>query len=192
MSATAPLAAFVSRFGSAAASTAPVGVRLDALPPDFPRPVLELWRLHGFGTYDNGLIWTHPPPDFDGVIEEWTGLGSKESALIARFSFGDFAMWARGRVFFVSVHTGHVQEVPGIDFLFDEMFCDDEFLDNFAGRPLHKQCTRSLGAILADECFAFVPALALGGNKSADTVRKALLLEHLALLAQINGPVNLF
>jgi hypothetical protein len=150
-----------------------------------------LWRLHGFGAYANGLIWTHSPEDFEAVIEGWTGLGSKEAALVARFSFGDFAVWARGRVFFLNVHRGYVEELPGVDFLFEEMLCDDAFLDDFARRPLHIECTQRLGSLSADQCFGFVPALALGGTESADSVHKAPLREHLALLAQFNGPVSL-
>ncbi|BAB52836.1 T6SS immunity protein Tdi1 domain-containing protein [Mesorhizobium japonicum] len=187
-----PLEAFNARFGS----PAPVGLAsseiLEPLPPGFPDALGEYWGQRGFGAYGDQLIWTQPPGSFDDVIEEWIGTGAKDSVLLVRFSFGDFVVWARGRTFFVNVHRGYAEELPAdVGFLFDEMLCDDAFLDNFVRRPLHAECRRRLGGLSAGDCFAFVPALALGGTESPESVQKVRMREHLAFLAQVNGPVNI-
>jgi hypothetical protein len=187
-----PLDAFVSRFGSPAAVTLPSSHSLDSLPPGFPDSLCDYWRVHGFGAYAEGLIWTHPLSDFEAIIEEWVGTRLKDAVLLVRFSFGDFVLWTRKRVFFVSVHRGYVEELPSdVSFLFDEMLCDDVFLEKFARRSLHLQCNRRLGALSTDQCFGFVPALALGGAENADAVSKVQMGEHLAFLAQVNGPVKI-
>lgn len=164
----------------------------ESLPQGFPQPMLDLWSRAGFGCYSDGLIWTQPPSDLAAVIEEWTNLPPTKAALIARFSFGDFAFWAGGRIFFLNVHRGRLEELPSdVEFLFEELLADDEFLENFLRLKLHRQCSGELGLLTAEECFGFVPALALGGTESVGSVAKVRLREHLAILAQVNGPVPL-
>jgi hypothetical protein len=168
------------------------GSTVAALPRDLPAELVEHWRLYGFGGYGEGLIWTHPPNHLEAVIEEWTGLSTREAVLVARFSFGDFMMWARGNVYFVNVHLGWIEELPeDPGFVFDEILCDDKFLDSFVRRPLHQECTRRLGSLSAEECFAFVPALAFAGTESVESVQKVAVREQLAFLAQLNGPIAL-
>jgi hypothetical protein len=187
-----PLKAFHARFGSPAPVVHADSERLELLPSGFPEVLREYWREHGFGAYGEQLIWTQPPDDFAAIVEEWIGTSAKDAALLVRFSFGDFVVWARGQIFFVNVHRGYLEELlPDVSFLFDEMLCDDAFLDNFVRRPLHVECRRRLGSLSSSACFAFVPALALGGTESSDAVQKVSIREHLALLAQVNGPLSI-
>lgn len=187
-----PFETFASRFGRAANSFAWSGGEDIHVPAGVSEPLRRLWALHGFGSYGDGLIWTPRPSTFADLLPEWTGLSSDRAVVIARFSFGDFAFWFDHRLFFVNVHRGHLEELPGDpEFLFDEMLCDDVFLDDFLRRQLHEVCTDRLGQVAQDECFGFVPALALGGTEHLDKVRKVKLREHLAMLARINGPLPL-
>ncbi len=185
------LKAFIARYGSPIRYQS-YSKELNRLPSKFPQPIQELFELQGYGSYGQDLIWTHPAEDFGPVIEEWTGAKLNSAAILARFSFGDFGMWYRGRVFFVAVHRHFVEELPSeASFFFDEMLCDDKFLDSFGRRDLHDECSKRYGKLKADECYAFVPALAAGGTETIESVQKAPLREHLAMLAQMSGPLKL-
>jgi hypothetical protein len=189
---TLELTAFLERYGKPAGSFAgPNPVAASSVPAGFPAQMRALWERDGFGSYADGLIWTHPPTRLAAVIASWFGSGSDRACLVFRFSFGDFILWDSGRTFFVNVHRGGIEEVPDVAFVANEMLCDDTFLDKFLRRRLHQQCTRILGQLAADECFAFVPALALGGHDSPEFVQKVKIREHLALLAEIHGPVHI-
>ncbi|GAB1545475.1 hypothetical protein NUACC21_81510 [Scytonema sp. NUACC21] len=54
---------------------------------------------------------------------------------------------------------------------------------------LHFQSVTRLGQLSPDECFAFVPAIALGGSETIETVQRVPIQEHLALLAQLVEPI---
>lgn len=185
-----PFPAFAARYGIPESQVTLDNSTVGALPRTLPAELLEHWRLFGFGSYDEGLTWTHPPKEFEAVIEEWTGLSIEEAVLLARFSFGDFVMWARRHVYFVNVHFGRIEELPSDPgFVFDEVLCDDTFLNSFVRHSLHQESVQRLGALTPHQCFAFVPALALGGTESVESVHKVTMREHLAFLAQLNGPI---
>jgi hypothetical protein len=188
----APLARFSERYGLAGEKVAADSGELDILEEVVPRPLLEFWRLQGFGRYADGLIWTHNPASFQDVLTEWTNLPEREAVLIARFSFGDFCFWAEGRAYFADVHLGKATELArDIEFLFDYVLCRDQFLQDVLRLRLHQDCTTRLGRLRAEECFAFVPARALGGPCTPETVQRVALREHLALLAQLAGPIRI-
>ena len=182
-----PFPAFVERFGSPIKES-PLTIDIQAsLPSNFPVPLIEHWRIYGFGSYADGLIWTHPPSQFEAVIEDWTGISRNDAILITRHSFGDFTMWARGHLYFVNVQLGEINKLPEeVDFIFDVMLCDYEFLGKFLRKSLHQECTLKLGKCSAMECFGFVPALALGGTETVESVQKVRMSEYLAILSQIN------
>lgn len=44
-----------------------------------------------------------------------------------------------------------------------------------------------LGELAFDECFGYVPLLALGGPETVDHLQKVKLREHLYLISQVTG-----
>ena len=151
-----------------------------------PSNLIVFWKEYGFGSYAEGLIWTHPPSIFDDLIEEWTGLLPHKASLIFRTSFGDFCLWIQGRAYLFDVHARNVHELTeDIGFLFDYILCREQFLTNVFRSNLHSQSVSKLGKLKADECFTFVPAIGLGGSETIEHIQKVEMREHLALLAQI-------
>jgi hypothetical protein len=132
----------------------------------------------------------HPPQVFSAVIEAWTGLASETAALIARSSFGDFIFYSDQQIRFVDVHRGRIESMPeDVELLLEDILCDETFLEDFLRRSLHDAGVTRLGKPDRHACFGFVPALALGGSESVDSVQTEPLVEHLVFLARLNGPV---
>ena len=52
---------------------------------------------------------------------------------------------------------------------------------------LFERARELLGPPERDECYAFEPALALGGPGTLETIRRVQLREHLGILAQLVG-----
>ena len=156
-----------------------------------PQQLLNFWQQQGFGNYADGLLWTHPPSIFNVLIEEWTGLSPNQAGLIFRSSFGDFCVWNKDRAYLLDIHVGRVDELTrDIEFLFNYILCREQFLRDVLQLELHSQSVDRLGQLNPDECFAFVPARALGGSGTIETVQRVSIQEHLALLAQLVGPVT--
>jgi hypothetical protein len=74
-----------------------------------------------------------------------------------------------------------------IELFFELNLYDDEYLDTVLYRKRHKSAIEALGVIQSDECFAFVPAFALGGSPETSDIEKVKLREHLLFLSQLTG-----
>lgn len=55
---------------------------------------------------------------------------------------------------------------------------------------LYPEAVALLGVPERDQCFGFVPLLALGGAEDVEHLRRVRLREHLAVIAEIAGPMT--
>lgn len=98
-------------------------------------------------------------------------------------------MWRDDEVQYLHVHYGRVGRlIDDVELFFNSSLCSDRYLDKVLWRDLYRKAIRRLGRPEADQCYAFEPALALGGKPTASTLRKVKLREHLGLLAQLVAP----
>ncbi len=156
-----------------------------------PHSIIDFWACYGFGSYADGLIWTHPPVIFDDVIEEWTGLQSHEASFIFRTSLGDFCFWSKNAVYLLDTQYGRVDHIAeSIKFLFNYILCRERFLSDVLNSDMHHQCVQRLGHLTQHECYGFVPVKALGGSGEAETAQKVAMREYLVLLSQLGGAVS--
>ena len=73
--------------------------------------------------------------------------------------------------------------------LFIKFLPDKSFTDDYFDIPLYKKAVAKHGQLAYDECFGFVPLLALGGFKDVDHMDKVKVLEHIYLMYQLTGGV---
>ena len=69
--------------------------------------------------------------------------------------------------------------------LFFSLLIDEDIRDRILRVALYDEAKERLGPPERDECYAFVPALALGGAETADSVQRVKIREHLGVLAQL-------
>ena len=119
------------------------------------------------------------------LLEDWLDLGSEKPLVFLRSSFAHLYFWYEGAVYSLEVHRGSVSRVtPKIGFMFT-LLCDPEIQEKILRSSLHEQMLPRIGPPARDECYAFEPALALGGPGTPDTIRRVKIREHLAILAQL-------
>ena len=75
---------------------------------------------------------------------------------------------------------------PGLDFFFDDL-ADGETLSNQLYWEPYPAAREQLGEPAYDECFGYVPLLALGGPETVEHLQKVKLREHIALIAEFTG-----
>ncbi|HEX8212584.1 MAG TPA: GAD-like domain-containing protein [Longimicrobium sp.] len=159
--------------------------RLEAHKGKLPDPLLEFWSDQGICGYLEGMFWFVDPDAFVDVLEEW---GAARYTSFARNGFGDIFLYSSDGVSVLSVHRGALDSVtPDIELFLNRLMTITSVMDDMVFRKLHRAVTGKLGRPAPDECYGFVPALALGGPGTPETVQRMKLREHLSLLAQIHG-----
>jgi hypothetical protein len=160
---------------------------LDLYRGQLPEPLIEFWVEEGWCGYSDGLFWLVNPLDFDDILKDWLGAHFETAIALARTAFGDVLFWFDEKVYYLDVLYGRVTlTVPKhIEILFEYVLCKDSYLDDVIGRKVFQEALPNLGIPAYDECYAFVPALALGGSYAAENLKKVKLREHLAILRQL-------
>ena len=151
-----------------------------------PPQLIEKWRETGFCSYGKGLLWLVDPAQFADVIEDWIEVSDPKPVVFLRTAFAHLYYWQNGAVFSLDVHHGSLSEVTKrIERIFT-LVCDPEIKEKMVRASLFEQALPKLGPLGRDECYAFEPAIALGGPGTVDTLRKLKIREHLGILAQIH------
>lgn len=89
-------------------------------------------------------------------------------------------------IYYLDVLYGRITErTKNVEVLFEYTLSKDSYLDDVVGRKLFNEVLPKLGSLKSDECYAFVPALALGGSYDVKSLQKVKLREHLAMLRQL-------
>lgn len=152
-----------------------------------PDDLLGEWRESGWCAYGDGLLWTVNPEEFAEDLGEWLGEAGAAHA-IARTAFGDIIYWDGEQANFLNVVFGGTFRLfHNMELTFSGALSDDRYLDDVIRRPIFAEALPRLGPPARDECYAFTPAVALGGPGTADTLQKVKLHVHLHLLAQLAG-----
>jgi hypothetical protein len=176
--------AFTAKNGPAANCQPAVAETLRKYTKKLPPQMIEFWKESGWCSYANGLIWIVNPEDFADLIEDWDV--PKGSIVFGRTAFGDLFLWSEKQVQYLFVHQSSVGEMTDdIETFMDMMLCNSSYKgDGLMGKQFQK-IVRRLGPPAIDECYAFVPALALGGDGDTNTVERVKLREHLGILAEL-------
>jgi hypothetical protein len=176
---------FLTKNGPAIDCTPATATVINKYAKTLPAPLIEFWKERGWCGYANGLIWLVNPADFADVLEDWDV--PKKSIAFGRTAFGDLFLWAEKQVQFLFVHHGRITEMTDdIEMFVEMMLCNDDYLENGLMGKQYKKLVKRLGQPGPDECYAFVPALALGGKGDLATVQRVKLREQLAILAQLH------
>lgn len=176
---------FIARYGEPSAAHAPDDAELTDAARHLPDELIQFFRDHGVGQYENGLFRTVTPMRAKPLAEAWGEPHASDSIFLVD-AFGSFVYRDGQDNHFVNVWSNtRIELFPDVTDVFDTQLCDPGFLKNIMLRPDFRAAVKRLGPPAEDECFGFFPAIALGGDGSVESLRKVKVREHLALLAQL-------
>jgi hypothetical protein len=72
-----------------------------------------------------------------------------------------------------------------LDFVMDVMLCDRQGLEHSFCIDLYEQLSETLGVPNLDEMYAFIPAIGLGGSRSAEHVHKVNMNKEMTILSRL-------
>jgi len=150
-----------------------------------PAEIIQLWRRDGWCGYLGGTLWFVNPDDYIDILAEWTISDTDNALVFARTAFADLFLYIRQQIFFLDVQYGDLFEIAsGVDEMVGNL-ADPDFREDCLKEQLFSTVHNRMGLLQSDECYMFVPVLALGGSGEAESVQKGKIREHLYLLSQV-------
>lgn len=166
-----------------------IGQYQDLVPPE----LLTVWQEYGFGTFCDGYLKIVNPADYADLLVdtyEHTSTAAPTAApplVLFATAMGDLLVWERGYLVLVDYRHSNTNSVAiSFELLFRD-FADDYFLKHDLRWEPYPAARERLGEPAFDECFGYVPLLALGGPETAEHLEKVKLREHIALIGQFTG-----
>lgn len=154
-----------------------------------PSEIITIWKEYGFGTFRNGYFKVINPDDYKALLESSYFMGNVSIPIFAT-AFGDLLIWQKNR--FVSIVKYRYSDfdviTEGLEY-FHETILDDELADEFYTFQKYEKAVKKYGFLEYDECFGYVPLLAMGGRESVNNIKKVKIKEHIALIADLTGGV---
>lgn len=162
--------------------------------PYLPKCLLELWTQYGYGLYGGGLIQLIDPDIYRENL--WGWLMREEEDMdrlpIALSAFGDVFYYRRlsengdEDISFLDPHTSEGGDIVwSLEDFFNDWCCNEEAISDFLNAAMLRESIAAKGDLENNQIYFFVPALRLGGQRSASTVDRGEALVHLDFLLQL-------
>ena len=183
--------AFFARFPAYTITEKPTSDFIARYRDQVPPELLAIWEQFGFGTFCEGYLKVVNPEDYADLLADTYQLISTSSSTVALVLFatamGDLLIWERGYLVRVSYRYYKTETLSkGLDFFFDDL-ADNWTLPNELHWEPYPAARERLGEPAFDECFGYVPLLALGGPETVEHLQKVKLREHISLISQVTG-----
>lgn len=153
-----------------------------------PAELVQIWQEDGLGTFLDGYLKVINPDDYLELLQDSYFRGDISIPMFVT-AFGDIVTWEKNE--FVGIVKYNLQDCDIIikSLKYFLQYLDNSYVtDNFE-LDLYRQAVSKHGQLAYDECFGFVPLLALGGFKDVDHMEKVKVLEHIYLMYQLTGGV---
>lgn len=153
-----------------------------------PEELLHIWQSYGLGSFFDGYLKVINPEDYIELLNE-SYFDAKIAFPIFVTAFGDVITWEKKA--YVGIVKYNIQDCDIIikSLKYFLKYLDDEYVYENFDLDLYREAIAKYGQLAYDECFGFVPLLALGGFKDVDHMDKVKVLEHIYLMYQLTGGV---
>ena len=163
---------------------------IDKYQQQIPKELLELWKKEGQCLLLNGYLRVVNPDDYLKFIQR-TYFRGKLSIPIFITAFGDIITLEENKYLrIVRYKDGDFVSILENMYYFLQDLEDEELLEDYFEIKLYEEAVARFGTLSFDQCFGFVPLLALGGQKHISNIDKVNTLEHLSLITQLRLFVN--
>ena len=160
-----------------------------------PKELITLWQEVGFGTFYNGLFRLLPPEEFifwdDAYIGESEQIKPQIPFMIT--AFGDIFVWIydtclnESYVAYINIRKGTWKiGASNVKILFNVRILSNTCIKMF-DLEMFPALVSKLGRLAEDECYGYVPALALGGDNDIDKVERVKFVPYIDLICQSLG-----
>lgn len=154
-----------------------------------PQKIIYIWKNYGLGTFYNGYLKIINPNEYKELIEKTYFQGNVSIPIFAT-AFGDIITWEKNQFIGIIKYRYGEKDVisDGFDFFYEDLL-DGEFDDTDFNIKKYKEALNKYGMLEYDECFGYVPLIAMGGKESVENIKKAKIKEHISLISNFIGKI---
>jgi hypothetical protein len=156
--------------------------------PHVPAGVVEMWRENGTGWLADGFFRIVDPAYAEKMLEGVYPF-PRPAVVLFTTALADLVVWNNGAFYLVKWRWGILDVLPRegditqvLEWMRDPVLRQDYF----EWEP-YLEAARRDGVPGLDDCFGFVPLLALGGPNTADHLERMQLWVHIAIILQFAG-----
>ena len=178
-------------------SSGPVPIAVATLKKKkIPDPLIEHWLNVGWGGCSDGFFWLTDPDQFSSLF----GNGSlilpnvnqdDPPVVFARTGIGDLFLWLDSNVYYLNTYWNYLAKItPSITVFLEQTLCDENFRVQVLREKIFRAAQPRLGIPHIDECYAYVPHPAIGGDGSSDSLNRDKMYEYLVIVGCSCGPIR--
>ena len=153
-----------------------------------PAELVQIWWEDGMGTFLDGYLKVINPDDYLELLQDSYFRGDVAFPMFVT-AFGDIITWEENEFVGIVKYTLQDCDIIIKSLKYFLQYLDNSYVtDNFE-LDLYSDAVSKHGPLSYNQCFGFVPLLALGGFKDVDHMDKVKVLEHIYLMYQLTGGV---
>lgn len=168
-----------------------------------PGDMFIFWREIGITTFRNGLFRLINPIEYQNFVDEYIESGKEQFEFLTPFmttAFGDIFAWVKDikqeteYVIYINIRKGFWDIITSeMKLLFNNYTSLESYLAHYFDLKLsdYTKLTEKLGIPQANQCYAYVPALVLGGKEKLSNVQLVETKPYLDLVCQATGNFDL-
>lgn len=157
-----------------------------------PKFLIKIWKDKGLSHYKDGFFWLVNPDEFEETISFFKTDISKIH-VVMRTGFGGLIYLneagndnpERKFNYLCPIYNNVTPLTDKLDVVMNGWLTTEEVYAPMMFSHIYEQARKRLPIPAADECYGFVPALALGGDFDADNIKIVKMKEHLSMLSQL-------
>ncbi|QTU83574.1 DUF1851 domain-containing protein [Carnobacteriaceae bacterium zg-C25] len=156
-----------------------------------PIDIIQMWEIKKSNNFLNGYLKIINPKEYLPIIEK-TYFRGKSAVPLFITAFGDVIVYTKNGFIEIIFYKNNDFKIITGKFNHFLMFLEDEsFLDEYFEISLYEEAIKQHGQLNFDQCFGFVPLLALGGKKSVLNMDKVKIKEYLEIMTLLTGGVGI-
>ncbi len=154
-----------------------------------PQQMISIWQEYGFGAFREGFFKLINPEEYQELVEESYFAGKGAIPILAT-GLGDILTWERGEFIGLIKYRYSDFDVAayGMDFFFKDTL-NEKFINRKFSYNKYQKAVEKHGELAYNECFYYVPLLALGGRESVNNLKKIKITDHIHLVKEMTGGV---
>lgn len=150
----------------------------------------DLWEICGLSSFNKGLFSFVNPIEYTPVAQKFNTV-TQEALVFAKTCMGGLFILdylPNGKtILYLNVHKNEIKVVStDFDVFIGHSINIEPFWTKDCYGKFELKVIDKFGPLEYDECYAFEPALALGGSESIKNIKKVKVKEHLEILAQLH------